>query len=125
MGVKEGTAPERAELAATGWRATVHAQQGATSDHSDFYRLAADMVDTLRSLRSLSLVLARQADRYDVGRALYDDTGTIDARERLDLAVLELQDLASVLDTAGRHADRFHSEIGHVGRGPEGPGDLR
>lgn len=123
MDVKDGTAPERAERAAMGWRAAVHAQQSATSDHSDFYRLAGDLVDTLRSLRSLSLVLARQADRYDVGRALYDDSGTIDARERLDLAVLELQDLASALDTASRHADRFHSEIGHIGGGPEGPGD--
>ena len=87
--------------------------------------LAADLVDTLRSLGSLSSVLARQVDRYDVGRDLYDDSGTIDARERLDLAALELQDLVSVLDRASRHARQFHSDIGHIGGGPADAGDRR
>ncbi len=125
MFVLDGTAPEHADRASTEWRAAVHAQQSATTHHSGFYMLAADLVDTLRSLGSLSTVLARQVDRYDVGRDLYDDSGTIDARERLDLAVLELQDLGSALDRASRHADRFHSEIGHIGGGPEGAGDRR
>ena len=125
MSTTDGTAPERAEQAATGWRTVVHVQQSATGDHGDFYGLAAEMVETLRSLGSLSTVLARQVDRYDVGRALYDDSGTVDARERLDLAVLELQDLSSALDTAVRYASRFHSEIGHIGGGPDGAGDRR
>lgn len=125
MVVLNGAAPEHAERAATEWRAAVHAQQSATSHHSEFYMLAADLVDTLRSLGSLSTVLARQVDQYDVGRDLYDDSGTVDARERLDLAVLELQDLGVALHTASRHADRFHSEIGHIGGGPVGTGDRR
>ncbi len=123
MAVLNGTAPEHGERAATAWRTAVHAQQSATSCHSDFYMLAADVVDTLRSLGSLSMVLARRVDGYDVGRDLYDDSGTVDARERLDLAVLELRDLASVLDTASRHAGRF--QIGHIGGGPADGGDRR
>ncbi len=125
MFVPVSTAPEHADRGSTEWRAAVHAQQSATTHHSGFYMLAAELVDTLRSLGSLSSVLARQVDRYDVGQDLYDDSGTVDPRERLDLAVMELQGLTSVLDTASRHADRFHSEIGHIGGGPVGAGDRR
>ena len=120
-----GTAPDHTERAAMEWRAAVHAQRRATVHHSEFYSVAADLVDTLHSLGSLSRVLARQVDGYDDGRTLYDDSGTINARERLDLAVVELQDLVSALEKASRHAGQFHSDIGHVGGEPEGSGDLR
>ena len=111
MFVLNGTAPEHADRASTEWRAAVHAQQSATTHHSGFYLLAADLVDTLRSLVSLSTVLARQVDRYDVGRDLYDDSGSIDARERLDLAV------------AGAAGPRVCAGQGEPSRGPVPLGD--
>ncbi len=109
------TAPEQADRGAVAWRAAVHAQQAAASQHSDFYVLAAHLVDTLRSARSLAVVLARQVGRYDIGRVLFDDSGTIDPRDRLQLALAELEDLATALDNAGRSADRFQNAIGHIG----------
>lgn len=120
MAVCQGTAVEHADRAATAWRTAVHAQRRATSEHSDFYRLAAEIVDTLRVLGSLSSLLTRQVDEYDTGRDLYDDSGTISARERLDLAVGVLQDLTSALDTAERRASQFHSDVGHIGGCPAG-----
>lgn len=120
-----GTAPEHAERAAKEWRAAVHAQRRASVDHSEFYTLTADLVDTLHSLGSLAMVLVRQVDSYDDGRTLYDDSGTITARERLTLAVEDLRDLASALEIASRRAGQFHSDIGHIGGAPDGSGDLR
>ena len=52
----------------------------------------------MRSVRSLVRVLERQVERYPAGRDLYDDTGTVDPRERLELALLELEEFGVALD---------------------------
>ena len=103
----------------------MHALKGVTSASQRVLRAGRRPGGHASSLGSLSGVLARQVNGYDVGRDLYDDSGSIDARERLDLAVLELQHLGSALDMASRHAGQLQSEIGHIGGGPADAGDQR
>lgn len=108
-------AHEQADRGAVAWRAVVHAQQAIDAHHSDFYALAGHLGDTLRSVRSLVRVLERQVERYPAGRDLYEDTGTVDPRERCELALLELEEFGVVLDEALPCLERFHAAIGHIG----------
>ncbi|MDQ4118428.1 MAG: hypothetical protein M3235_15910 [Actinomycetota bacterium] len=108
-------AQELADTGALAWRAVVHAQMAAEAHHSDFYALAGHLIDTLGSARSLVGVLARRVERYPAGRDLYDDTGTVDPRERLELALLELEEAGVALDESIYYLNRFHSAIGHIG----------
>ncbi len=108
-------AQELADQGAVAWRAVVHAHLAAEAHHSDFYARAGHLIDTLGSARSLVGVLARRIERYPAGRDLYDDTGTIDPHERLELALLELEEFGVALDEAIYYLNRFHSAIGHIG----------
>lgn len=108
-------AQEEADRGAVAWRAAVHAQQAAEAHHSDFYALAGHLADSLASARSLVRVLERQVERYPAGRDLYDDTSTVDPRERLELALLELEEFGVALDESLHYLNRFHSAIGHIG----------
>ena len=83
---------DQADKGAVAWRAAVHAHLAEEAHHSDFYALAGYLVDTLSSARSLVGVVQRRVERYPAGRDLYDDTGTVDPRERCELALLELEE---------------------------------
>lgn len=106
---------EQADRGAVAWRAAVHAHMGEEPHHSDFYALAGHLVDTLASARSLVQVLQRRLERYPAGRDLYDDTGTVDPRERCELALLELEEAGVALDESIYYLNRFHSAVGHIG----------
>jgi hypothetical protein len=108
-------AQEQADKGAVAWRAAVHAQRAADAHHSDLYALAGHLSDSLRAVRLLVRVLERQIERYPAGRDLYDDTGTVDPCERLELALLELEEFGVVLDEALPYLERFHCAIGHIG----------
>ncbi|GAY11651.1 hypothetical protein [Pseudonocardia sp. N23] len=110
--------PEAVREAAAGakaWRAAVHAQRTAEPDHSDFYAMTADVVDTLAAVANLAEVLAWQVAHYGDTRPVYDDTGEVDPRERLDAAAMDLHELAARLRSADRIANTFWSRIGHIG----------
>ena len=104
-----------AEAAATAWKQAVEHQQDATPRHADFYALAGEMVATLYALDDLSVVLARQVGRYGEGRALYDDTRTVDPAARLAEAVACLRAVRAGLSTTTAAANAFWSAIGHIG----------
>ena len=104
-----------AEAAATAWKQAVEHQQDATPRHADFYALAGEMVATLYALDDLSVVLARQVGRYGEGRALYDDTRTVDPAARLVEAVECLRAVRVGLSTTTAAANAFWSAIGHIG----------
>jgi hypothetical protein len=108
------TAVARAGVGAQQWRAVVHAQQTAVAAHADFYALAAELVDTLRSLDALAGLLARQAAGYGAGREIYDDEDA-DPAHRLRCAVLALAETRYGLAEAERAANRFWSAVGHIG----------
>lgn len=108
-----GRAVETAERAAQAWRAAVHEQLGAEPDHGDFYAIAGELVDTLRSLESLAAVLARQVAGYGEGRVLRDDEGG-DPAARLVDAAWQVRALVAHLGVAEWTANRFWSEIGRV-----------
>jgi hypothetical protein len=91
----------------------VHEQLAAEPDHVDFYALAGELVDTLRSVESLVGVLSRQVAVYSEGRVLRDDAGG-DPAARLVAAVVELDSVRVLVSGAERSANRFWSEIGHV-----------
>jgi hypothetical protein len=110
--------PEAVREAAQGskaWRAAVRAQRTAEPDHADFYAMTADVVDTLAAVAGLAEVLAWQVAHYGDTRPVYDDTGVVDARERLDAAAMDLHELAASLRNADRIANTFWSRIGHIG----------
>ncbi|OJY47508.1 hypothetical protein [Pseudonocardia sp. 73-21] len=108
-------AVQRAETGAQAWRAVVHAQQVAKPNHTDFYDLAGYLVDTLASMEALARTLVPQVGRYADGRAVYDDTHTVDPGERLHDATLDLGHLAEAVAYAARDVNRFWSAIGHIG----------
>lgn len=117
--------PPAVQHAATGaqaWRAVVHAQQAAEPGHADFYALAAELVDTLRSLDALVGVLTRQTGTYGIGREVYDDEDANPAH-RLRSAVLALIQSRHDLSEAERSANRFFSAIGHIGVRYTGEGE--
>lgn len=111
-------AVRQADAGAVAWRAVVHAQQSATSDHAELYSLAGHLVGTLAAVESLAGVLARQvagyADSLPAGRVLYDDEDANPAH-RLRAAVLALAEARHGLALAERAANQFWSAVGHIG----------
>ena len=108
------TATSYASEGANAWRKAVHAQISAPAAHSDFYALAADLVDTLRAFDGLLGVLGRQVAGYVDGRDLYDDADA-DPLERLRAAERHLAVTRRWLAEAERAANGFWSAIGHIG----------
>ena len=104
-----------AAAAATAWAETVQHQQLATPRHADFYAVAGEMVATLYALDDLTVVLAAQVGAYGEGRAVYDDTRTVDPTTRLAEAVQRLRGMRAALGPAATEANAFWSEIGHIG----------
>ena len=104
-----------AEAAATAWKQAVEHQQDATPRHADFYALAGEMVATLYALDDLTVVLARQVGDYGQGRALYDDTRTVDPAERLTEAVDSLRKVHTALGVVTPAVHEFWNAIGHIG----------
>lgn len=102
-----------AEVGAQAWRSVVHAQRSAAPDHGDFYALAAELVDTLRSLESLAGELGRQVAGYGQGRVLRDDAGEQPAA-RLAEAVGNLARVRHLLAGAERAANAYWSAVGHI-----------
>jgi hypothetical protein len=111
---------QRAESGADAWREALNAHRAANPDHSDFYALAGEMVETLRMLDAVAGVLARHVGGYHAGhgdgagREVYDDEGANPAH-RLRAAVLALAETRHGLAGAERAANRFWSAIGHIG----------
>jgi hypothetical protein len=102
------------EAGAAAWREAVHAQLDAEPDHSEFYAVTAEVVDTLRSLSGMASVLGRQVAGYGQGRELRDDAGA-DPDDRLADAGAELAMARQAVDCAERAVNRFWSQIGHIG----------
>ncbi|MCO1658893.1 hypothetical protein [Pseudonocardia humida] len=102
------------ETGSAAWREAVHAQLAAEPDHSEFYAVTAEVVDTLRSLSGMADVLGRQIAGYGQGRTLRDDAGA-DPAERLADAGAELEMARQAVDCAERAVNRFWSQIGHIG----------
>jgi hypothetical protein len=100
--------------AADSWRSAALSQRTATPDHSDFYNLTAEVVDTLQALSQLFAVLRIQIAGYGDGRTLRDDEPGHDPAERLVMACGLAGLLQRDLDVAERSAQRFWSEIGHI-----------
>jgi hypothetical protein len=112
--LRVSAAIEAAEAGAAGWREAVHAQLDAAPDHSEFYALTAEVVDTLRSLSGMASVLGRQVADYGQGRQLRDDAGA-DPTDRLADAGAELALARHAVECAERAVNRFWSQIGHIG----------
>lgn len=111
-----------ADIGAQAWRQTAHAQRTSTPDHVDFYAIAAELVDTLRSLDFLAGLLAGQVAAYPgtvvaAGGEIFDDQGAV-AEHRLRSAVLALAETRQALVTAERTANRYWSAISHIGVHP-------
>lgn len=108
-------AVRHAQLGEEAWRAVAAAQLTASPNHSDFYDLAGCLSPTLYTLMDLANVLAHQVAGYGQDRPVYDDTRTVDPQARLARAAAELRAMRDALATARGHAERFWSEIAHVG----------
>jgi hypothetical protein len=104
-----------AEAGSRAWRQVFHTQQATKPDHSDFYVLAAEMVDTLRVMESLARLLNKQVAGYAKDRPVYDDSGVVDPRNRLAGASRVLTALSADLVAAERNANEFFNAIGHIG----------
>ena len=117
---QDAEAVQRADAGTGGWEDAVRLQRWVTPDHADFYALAGEMVATLRALDDLAAVLGQQVAGYartqhERGRQLYDDTRRVDPVERLQTAVIALEELRSGAGTAADWANAFWSAIGHIG----------
>lgn len=108
------TAATHAEKGAQQWRAAARVEQSAEPDHTEFYALTGELVDTLRAIEDLAGVLARQVNSYADGRRLYDDEG-VDLRTRLRSAGLRLAELRQHAAAGERAANEFWSAISHIG----------
>ena len=104
-----------AEAAATAWKQAVELQQDATPRHADFYALAGEIVATFYALDDLTVLLARQVGDYGRGRALYDDTRTVDPADRLAEAVASLRAVHTALGAVTPAVHAFWNAIGHIG----------
>lgn len=120
-GGDDGRSPvvRSAERGAHAWRTAVHEQRSAELDHSDFYALAAELVDTLRVVEEVLCDLAVRADLYadavPAGQRVYDDTRTVDPRTRLAEAAGALRAAVRPLRSAEAGVDRYWSAVGHIG----------
>lgn len=108
------TAVAYASKGAQAWRAAADEQRSAEPDHGDFYALAGELVDTLRTLEHFAGVLRGQVAGYADGRPVYDDEGG-DPRARLRSAGLHLAVVSHGVAEAERAANEFWSAIGHIG----------
>lgn len=97
------------------WQTAAAAQREATPAHSDFFDLAGLIAPALSSLMDLINVLIEQVGDYDRGRAVYDDTRTLDPVVRLAEAVSELRSLRGSLAGAYAGTQGFWSQIAHIG----------
>lgn len=113
---EDGRAPAvvHATSGSDSWQSASVAQRSAVPDHSDFYNLTAELVDTLQSLSRLCAVLRIQIYGYGEGRTLRHDVPGHDPAERLLMACGLAGLLQRDLDGAERSAQRFWSEIGHI-----------
>src|SRR3954471_14671884 len=116
----ENPAAQRAEAGATAWRDAARLQLSAAPDHADFYALAGEMVATLHALDDLGRVLRGQVAGYVQAqrlrnRTVYDDTRTVDPAERLEVAVVQLDEVTSATVTATNWVTLSWSAIGHIG----------
>ncbi|MGD9525318.1 hypothetical protein [Pseudonocardia sp.] len=109
------TAVVHAERGAQAWRAAEMAQRMTAPDHSDFYALAGELVDTLRAVEALAAVLAQQVAGYAAGRPVYDDSGVIEPRTRLRAGVLALAELRHGVAEGERAVNAFWNAISHIG----------
>lgn len=107
-------AVQHAEHGTDAWRSVVHAQRSAPADHVDFYGLGSEVVETLWCLSSLADLLVIQVATYGRGRTLRDDEVGHDPAERLAIASSWAAQLQQDVDRAGRSANRFWSEVGHI-----------
>lgn len=105
----------RAEAGEQAWAEAARLQREATPDHGEFYALAAALVPTLYALHDVTHVLRGQVADYGTGRAVYDDTRTIDPRVRLAQAAEQLTRTRDALAAAHHHANAFWSAISHIG----------
>lgn len=100
-------------------------QRAVAPEHGEFYALAGELVDTLRSLTDLVTLLAGQVSRYGHGRVLRDDEAGHDPAGRLDTAWTLAAQVGDEVGRAEGTAGRFWSTIGHLGleppATPEGP----
>ena len=104
-----------AEIGADGWTEVARHQKWATPDHADFYSIAGDAVATVNALEDLTEILAGQVAVYGQGRAVYDDSHTVDPAARLADAVAQLRAAHSALRQTSRAVNEFWSAIGHIG----------
>lgn len=113
--VDDRPAVRQAEAGAQAWRAVVHAQGTADPEHTDFYAIAAELVDTLAAVAALAEVLARQVEHYGDDRPVYDDSRVVDPYERLYAAAADMHELAVRAREADRVVNAFWSRISHIG----------
>jgi hypothetical protein len=109
------SAPEHAETAAQAWAEAVRAQRSAEPDHADFYAIGAELVATLHALQDMAALLRGQVAGYAHGRAIYDDSRTVDPVLRLAEAADLLAQLRDDLSPALQKANRYWSAISHIG----------
>ena len=103
-----------AEAGTRAWRQAVDIQRTAAPDHTDFYALAGELVDTPQSPQALIGVLSQQVCAYDQDRVLRDDAGMA-PQVRLCAASSALNNAWFSIIAAERSANRFCSRIGHIG----------
>lgn len=105
----------RAEDGERAWAEVGRLQLDAVPDHGDFYALTAALVPTLCALQDVANVLRVQVAGYGEGRAVYDDTRSVDPAVRLAEAAEQLARTRDALAAAHHHANGFWSEISHIG----------
>ena len=106
-------AVQHAAHGAGSWRSAVHNQITATPDHSDWYAITGEMVDTFRCLSALTRALREQVADYSRGRVLRDDAGR-NPIGRLRAVVTRTYKLERWIDEAERAANDVWSEISHI-----------
>lgn len=104
-----------AETGADAWTEVARRQRWADSDHADFYSMAGDALATVNALEDLTEILAGQVATYGRGRAVYDDSYTVDPAARLADAAAQLRAAHTGLCQASRAVNAFWSAIGHIG----------
>jgi hypothetical protein len=104
-----------AEIGADGWTEVARHQRWAAADHADFYSIAGDALATVNALEDLTEILAGQVASYGQGRAVYDDSYTVDPAARLADAAAQLRSAHAALRQASQAVNEFLSAIGHIG----------
>ena len=107
-------AVQHATAGAESWRSAVDNQQAAAADHSDWYAITGEVVDTLRSMAVLAATFASQVATYGRGRVMRDDEPGHDPAERLAIASSWAAQVQHDIDHAERTANRFWNEISHI-----------